>query len=57
MRQIKKATFKGTGIEQICEEFGIQMARNMKDVTNTSNIAYFNFKCNYVNKAVHAPVR
>ena len=53
MRKIKKAIFKGTGVEEICETFGIKTVRDMKDVTTTSNIAYFNFRCNYVNKAVH----
>ena len=57
MKKIKKAIFKGTGIEQICEEFGIQMVRDMKDVKTTSNISYFNCRCNYVNKAIHNKVK
>jgi hypothetical protein len=50
---MKKEIFQGIDIEQICEEFGIKMVRDMKDVKTTSNVAYFNFRCNYVNKAIH----
>ena len=57
MKRIKKAIFKGTPIEKICEEFGIKMVRDMKDVETTSNIAYFNFRCNYVNKAIHGKAK
>ena len=32
MKKIKQAIFKGVGIEQICEEFGINMVRDTKDV-------------------------
>ncbi len=33
------------------------MVRDMKNVKTSSNIDYFNFRCNYVNKAIHNKVK
>jgi hypothetical protein len=57
MHKIKKAIFKGTPIAEICETFGIRTVTDMKDVNTTNNIAYFNYRCNYVNKVVHSKAK
>jgi len=54
MKMIKKDVFKGIGIEEICKKHGIRTVSDMKDVTTTNNIAFFNHRCNYVNKVVHS---
>ena len=57
MHKIKKAIFKGTPIAEICETFGIATTTDMKDVNTTNNIAYFNYRCRYVNKVVHGKAK
>ena len=57
MKRIKKDIFKGIGIEEICKKYGIRTVTDMKDVTTTTNIACFNYRCNYVNKVVHSQAK
>jgi ATP-dependent exoDNAse (exonuclease V) alpha subunit len=57
MHKIKKEIFKGTPIAEICETFGIRTVTDMKDVNTTNNIAYFNYRCNYVNKVIHGKAK
>ena len=57
MKRIKKAIFKGIGIADICKKYGIRTVSDMKDVTTTTNISFFNYRCNYVNKVVHSKAK
>jgi len=50
--KIKKHIFKGTPIAEIWKKHGIRTVTDMKDVHTTNNIAYFNYRCRYVNKVM-----
>ena len=52
MKRIKKDIFKGAPIT-----FGIATVTDMKDVTTTTNIDFFNYRCNYVNKVIHGKAK
>ena len=54
MKMIKKDVFNGKPIAEICKKYGIRTVTDMKDVTTTTNIAFFNYRCNYVNKVIHS---
>ena len=56
MKRIKKSIFRGDPIQDICEKYGIHTIHDMKDVKTTRNIAYFNYRCKYVNKVIHSKV-
>ena len=57
MKRIKKSIFNGTPIADICKKYGIRTVTDIKDVNTTTNISFFNYRCNYVNKVVHSKAK
>ena len=51
---LKKDVFNtNMTVKEICKKHKLNTVNNMKDVTTTTNICYFNFRCDMVNNHVH----
>jgi len=53
MQSIKRDIFDNVPVKVICKRYGIKTITKYSDLKTTNNIAYFNFRCNSVNRIVH----